>query len=154
MLNLNSLENTLRPKRPYKRVGRGLGSGLGKTCGRGQKGAGARSGWKRRWGYEGGQMRMFMKLPERGFSNARFQRPLHTVNLSDIENFFEDGEVVNLLSLAERGFIKGVTYGWKLLGNGKLTKKVKIEVDEISEGALDKLKSASIEFVVLSEIQQ
>lgn len=151
MLSLNSLKNVSRPRKQYKRVGRGQGSGLGKTCGRGQKGAGARSGWKRRWGYEGGQMRMFMKLPERGFSNARFQRPLHTVNLSDIENFFDDGEEVNLISLAERGFIKGITYGWKLLGKGKLTKKVKIEVDEISESARNKLLEANIELTVLTE---
>ena len=151
MLNLNSLKNSSRPRKQYKRVGRGQGSGLGKTCGRGQKGAGARSGWKKRWGYEGGQMRMFMKLPERGFSNERFRRPLHTVNLSDIENFFEDGEEVNLITLAERGFIKGVTYGWKLLGKGKLTKKVKIEVDEVSENVRNKLKEANIELTVLTE---
>lgn len=154
MLELNSLYNESRPRKQYRRVGRGQGSGLGKTCGRGQKGAGARSGWKKRWGYEGGQMRMFMKLPERGFSNARFQRPLHTVNLSDIENFFADGEEVTLLTLAERGFIKGVTYGWKLLGKGKLTKKVKIEADEVSEGAMAKLKAANIEVTVLTETNQ
>lgn len=152
MTTLNSLKNSSRPKKPYQRVGRGLGSGLGKTCGRGQKGAGARSGWRKRWGYEGGQMRMFMKLPERGFSNVRFQRLLHTVNLSDIENFYSDGEEVTLLTLAERGFIKGATYGWKLLGNGKLTKKVKIEADEISEGAKKKLDQAKIEYTVLTEV--
>lgn len=152
MTTLNDLKNTSRPKKAYRRVGRGLGSGLGKTCARGQKGAGARSGWRRRWGYEGGQMRMFMKLPERGFSNVRFQRLLHTVNLSDIENFYNDGEEVNLITLAERGFIKGATYGWKLLGNGKITKKVKIEADEISDGAKEKLKAANIEFTVLTEV--
>jgi large subunit ribosomal protein L15 len=151
MTTLNGLKNTTRPKKTYKRVGRGWGTGLGKTCGRGQKGAGARSGWKRRWGYEGGQMRMFMKLPERGFSNVRFQRLLHSINLRDIENFYNDGEEVNLITLAERGFIKGATYGWKLLGNGKITKKVKIEADEISEGARQKLKAANIEFTVLTE---
>lgn len=150
MLTLNSLKNTSRPKKMYKRVGRGLGSGLGKTCGRGEKGAGSRSGWKRRWGYEGGQMRLFMKLPERGFNNARFRRALHIVNLSDIEETFEDGEHVTLETLAERGFIRGRTYGVKVLGNGSFEKKCKVEVDAISEGARTKLEKANIELTVLS----
>lgn len=150
MTSLNSLKNTSRPKKKYKRVGRGIGSGLGKTCGRGEKGAGARSGYKRRWGYEGGQMRLFMKLPERGFSNARFQRSMHTVNLSDLEAAFDDGDHVTIETLAQRGFIRGRTYGVKLLGNGKLTKQLKIEVDAISDGAREKLQKAKIEVTVLN----
>lgn len=150
MFNLNSLKNTSRPRKQYKRVGRGLGSGLGKTCGRGQKGAGSRSGWRQRWGYEGGQMRLFMKLPERGFNNARFRQALHILNLSDIENFFEDGDSVNIETLAEKGFIQGRTYGFKLLANGTVTKKVKIEADAISEGARVKLTHAKINFTVAS----
>lgn len=149
MITLSNLNNPSLKRKKRKRVGRGIGSGLGKTCGRGEKGAGARSGYKRRHGYEGGQMRLFMKLPTRGFSNARFSRPLHTVNLEDIERAFEDGEVVNLETLAMRGFISGTTYGVKLLGNGTLTKKVTIEVDEISKGAREKLELAKIEFSVL-----
>ena len=149
MLTLNSLKNSSRPKVMYKRVGRGLGSGLGKTCGRGQKGAGSRSGYKRRYGYEGGQMRLFMKMPIRGFSNARFSRKLHTVNLTDIENSFEDGDKVTIEALAERGYIRGRTYGIKLLGNGTLKKKVTIEVDAITEGARAKLEKAKIELTVL-----
>lgn len=150
MITLNTLKNTSRPKKSKKRLGRGLGSGLGKTCGRGQKGAGARSGWKQRWGYEGGQMRLFMKLPERGFSNAMFARRLHSVNISDIEAAFNDGDEVNIETLAEKGFVRGRTYGVKLLGNGELTKKkLKIVLDGISEGARKKLTETDIELTIL-----
>lgn len=148
MLKLNSLTNSSRPKQKPKRVGRGQGSGLGKTCARGQKGAGSRSGWKQRLGYEGGQMRFFMKLPERGFSNARFAKPFTTLNLKDIELFYQDGEEVNLDTLAERGLIQGRIWGVKLLGNGTLTKKVKIHLDAISAGAQEKLKQAQIEYTL------
>lgn len=150
MINLSTLKNTTREKKRTKRVGRGIGSGLGKTCGRGQKGAGARSGYKRRFGYEGGQFRTFMKIPQRGFSQARFRRPLDVVNLYQIESMFEDGEVVNLLTLAERGFISNRTYGIKVLGNGELTKKVKIEAHAFSNSAREKLSAAKIDFVQLT----
>lgn len=146
---LNTLKNDSRCFVKRRRVGRGQGSGLGKTCGRGQKGAGARAGYKRRWGYEGGQMRQFMKLPIRGFSNARFRRALHAVNLSDIENTYEDGEAVTIESLAERGFVRGRTYGVKLLGNGQLTKKVTIEVDAVSKGVQEKLEQSKIQLTIL-----
>lgn len=150
-MKLHSLTNTTRAYKRRKRVGRGIGSGVGKTCGRGEKGAGARSGYKRRYGYEGGQFRTFMKMPIRGFSNERFRKALHTVNLRDIETFFEDGETVNIETLAERGFIRGRTYGVKLLGNGELTKKVTIEVDAISDGAREKLENAKIAFKIVGE---
>lgn len=149
MTSLNSLKNVSRSFVKRRRVGRGQGSGLGKTCGRGQKGAGARAGYKRRLGYEGGQMRLFMKLPIRGFSNARFRRPMHAINLHDIEATYEDGEAVTIESLAQRGFIRGRTYGVKLLSKGQLTKKVTIEVDAISDGARQKLDEAKIQYTVL-----
>lgn len=148
MLTLGSLKNTTRPVKSVKRVGRGLGSGLGKTCGRGEKGAGARSGYKRRFGYEGGQFRMFMKMPIRGFSNEAFRLGFETINLDQIEKMFNDGDVVNVATLSERGFLKGRNKRIKLLGNGELTKKVNIEVDAISESAKDKLTKAKITFRV------
>ncbi len=119
-------------------MGRGIGSGLGKTCGRGEKGAGSRSGWKRRDTYEGGQMRLFQKLPFRGFSNARFRRPMEVVNLSEIEHAYKDGEVVNIITLSEKGLISGSVYGVKLLAKGELTKKVTIELDDASDAAIEK----------------
>lgn len=146
MFSLNSLKNTSRPRKNVKRVGRGLGSGLGKTCGRGEKGAGARSGYKRRYGYEGGQFRMFMKMPIRGFNNARFRCAYKGINLAQIDAAFEDGDVVNLDTLAERGLIKGRDVCVKLLGNGELTKKVTIDICVMSESAKAKLQKANIPF--------
>lgn len=148
MIALNNLKDTTRYRKTRKRVGRGIGSGLGKTCGRGEKGAGARSGYKRRWGYEGGQMRLHMKLPERGFSNARFRRPYHHINLATIQHAYEDGETVNLETLIERGLLSGPTYGVKLLGHGKLTKKVIIELDDISESARNHLDEQKIQYKI------
>lgn len=146
MFTLGNLKNTTRPRKNVKRVGRGLGSGLGKTCGRGEKGAGSRSGYKRRYTYEGGQFRMFMKMPYRGFSNVRFRRSFEGVNLDQINHMYKDGETVNLQTLIERGFVKGRNLRIKILGNGELTKKVTIEADAISETAKEKLNKAKIKF--------
>lgn len=146
MITLDTLENSIRGRRKCKRVGRGVGSGIGKTCRRGQKGAGARSGYKRRLGYEGGQFRLFAKLPIRGFSNARFRVELDIVNLSQIEEAYEDGEVVNAQTLADRGLLSGRTNGVKVLGEGELTKKVTFEVHSLSKTAREKLQKAKISF--------
>ena len=146
MLSLNTLKNTTRPSKARKRVGRGLGSKLGKTCGRGEKGAGSRPGYKRRWGKEGGNMPLFMKLPIRGFSNARFRRAYDVVNLAQIEAVFEEGEVVDIHTLRAKGFISGKTYGVKLLGNGEVTKALQIHVQALSASAREKLTQAKIKF--------
>lgn len=144
MTSLNKLKDVSRERKKRKRVGRGIGSGTGKTCGRGEKGAGSRSGYKRRLGYEGGQFRLYMKLPIRGFSNARFRKDFETVNLDQINELYEDGEVVNAQTLVEKGFLRGKIHGIKVLGNGELKKKVKIEVSAISSTAQDKLQNANI----------
>lgn len=148
MFALHSLKNTSRPAKTRKRVGRGIGSGLGKTCGRGEKGAGSRSGYKRRYGKEGGQMPFFMKIPIRGFNRARFRRELDIINLDQIEQVFHDGEVVDINSLKERGFISGPTFGVKLLGSGNITKKIRINLNALSESAKVKLAEAKIPFEV------
>ncbi|MCB1111367.1 MAG: 50S ribosomal protein L15 [Chlamydiales bacterium] len=153
MSKLASLKNTSRPKQSTRRVGRGLGCKRGKTCGRGTKGQGARSGYKRRYGREGGQFPLHMKLPIRGFSNARFRKTLDSINLSQIDKIFNDGDTVNLESLRKHGIISGKSHGLKILGNGELTKKVKIEAYAISEGAREKLQQAKIDFTVLSSGQ-
>lgn len=139
MTSLSLLKNTSRPAQRTKRLGRGAGSGLGKTCGRGHKGMGSRSGCKSRPGYEGGQFRTFMKLPIRGFSNVRFRTEYRVVNLADIEAHYVDGEVVNAQSLVQRGLIGKKDGKVKVLGQGSLTKKVTFEVDAFSSGARDKL---------------
>ncbi|MCE5317482.1 MAG: 50S ribosomal protein L15 [Parachlamydia sp.] len=146
MITLASLKNTSRPCKGRIRVGRGPGSGKGKTCGRGEKGAGSRAGYKRRYGYEGGQFRMFMKLPIRGFSNARFRKDLEAVNLGQIEQMFKDGDVVNVQTLSERGFLRGKVHGLKILGKGELKKNVTIEADAVSRGAREKLQQSKIAF--------
>jgi len=144
MTSLNKLKDISRDRKKRRRVGRGIGSGLGKTCGRGEKGAGSRSGYKRRLGYEGGQFRLYMKLPIRGFSNARFSKDYETVNLGQINDMYEDGETVNAVTLIEKGFLRGRNHGIKILGNGELNKKVKIEAKAVSSSAQDKLQKANI----------
>lgn len=148
---LENLKDVNRKRKKVKRVGRGPGSGLGKTCGRGEKGAGARSGYKRRYGYEGGQFPLFKKLPIRGFSNAPFRKEYAAVNLAQIESMYEDGETVNAETLAQKGFITGRVYGIKLLGNGELTKKVNIELNTISKTAMEKLHKAKITFTAIEK---
>jgi len=143
-ITLESLQNTTRPYRRRKLVGRGPGSGRGKTCTRGFKGMGSRSGYRIRAGYVGGGVALHRRLPTRGFSNARFERRLDVVNLGQIEEVFQDGETVSLESLREKGFIRGMSNGIKILGEGNLTKKVRFQVESISEGAKNKLKAAGI----------
>lgn len=142
---LHSLGNTTRPVKAAKRVGRGQGSKLGKTCGRGQKGSGARAGYKRRWGKEGGNMPLFMKLPIRGFSNTPFRREFDEVNLDLLEANFQQGDEVNRTILLKRGLISGRSRGVKLLGRGELKKKLRIHVEAISKSARDKLIQEKID---------
>lgn len=149
MITLDQLRNSTRPHRPRKRVGRGLGSKLGKTCGRGEKGAGARAGYKRRWGKEGGNMPLYMKLPIRGFNHARFRREYHVINLEQLNNLFEEGETVNVETLRERGFISGPSHGVKLLGRGELTKTLIIRVQALSESTREKLTQAKVDFEIV-----
>lgn len=148
MATLAELKDTHRPKKKALRVGRGPGSGVGKTCGRGQKGQGARSGYKRRHGQEGGQVPLYRKLPTRGFSNARFRKRLDSVNLGQLEEIFNDGDVVNIDSLRQKGLISGKSHGLKILANGELTKKVTIEADAFSASAKEKLDQAKIEYTI------
>lgn len=146
---LNHLQNTTRPFKKRKRVGRGLGSKHGKTCGRGEKGAGSRSGYKRRLGKEGGNMPLFMKIPLRGFNNAPFRRQYDVVNLEQLNEIFEEGETVSMETLRDRGFISGPSYGVKLLGTGSLRKNLIIRVQALSESAREKLTEAKISFEIV-----
>lgn len=149
MMQLNSLTNSSRPAKRRKRVGRGIGSGLGKTCGRGVKGAGSRSGWKKRERYEGGQIPLYRKLPERGFNNAAFQKRYDCVNLWQIDQIFSDGDLVSLDTLRDRNYFKGTSYGLKILSEGEITKKLRFEVQALSKGAEEKLKKAGLEYLIV-----
>lgn len=115
-MKLHELEKNIGATHARKRVGRGPGSGLGKTCGRGQKGQKARSGGSINPVFEGGQLPLYRRLPKRGFTNARFKVSYATVNLGDL-NVFEDGTVVTPALLMEKGIIKKELDGLKILGN-------------------------------------
>ena len=135
------------PNREKKRLGRGEGNGHGKTCCRGHKGAGARSGYSLRPGFEGGQMPLFRKLPQRGFSQARFRKPLSIVNVSDLEKI--NGDIVDADSLKAAGLVRPNAKRIKILGDGEINKAYKINVDFISNSAKDKIAAAGGE--VLSQ---
>ena len=123
-----------------KRVGRGAGSGLGKTSGKGHKGQNARSGGGVRPGFEGGQLPLFRRLPKRGFSNAMFKVEYATINVSDLEKF-EDGAVVTPELLKEMGILKKQLAGVKVLGNGELTKKLTVKAHKFSVSAIEKIEA-------------
>lgn len=117
-----------------KRVGRGPGSGTGKTAGRGENGQNSRSGGGVRVGFEGGQTPLFRRLPKRGFSNARFKKVYAVINVSDL-NKFEDGAEVNPEILKDMGIIKNALDGIKVLGNGTLEKKLIVKASKFSASA-------------------
>lgn len=123
-----------------KRVGRGVGSGLGKTSGKGHKGQNARSGGGVRPGFEGGQLPLFRRLPKRGFSNAMFKTEYATINVSDLEKF-DNGAVVTPEILKEMGILKKQLAGVKVLGNGNLTKKLTVKAHKFSSSAIEKIEA-------------
>jgi len=123
-----------------KRVGRGAGSGLGKTSGKGHKGQNARSGGGVRVGFEGGQLPLFRRLSKRGFNNYEFRTVYATVNVSDL-NRFEEGTTVTPELLIETGVIKKELDGIKVLGNGELTKKLTVKANKFSDSAKTKIEN-------------
>lgn len=147
MTILHQLKNTTNKRKRLKIVGRGPGSGHGKTSCRGNKGDGSRSGYKRRFGTEGGLVPLFKKLPTRGFTRGRFLKAVFAISLDQIEQFYENGEIVNLQTLQEKGLApRAVPGGIKILSDGELTKKVTIEAKNYSQEAMRKLESKSISF--------
>ena len=139
-MNLHNLHPALGSTHVGKRKGRGHGTGNGKTAGRGHKGQGARSGGGVRVGFEGGQMPLSRRVPKRGFNNI-FAKPLEIINLTAL-NAFEDGAVVNAEALLEKGILNKCEYGYKVLGNGKLTKKVTVEASAFSKSAKEAIEAA------------
>jgi large subunit ribosomal protein L15 len=131
--------------RGKKRVGRGEGNGHGKTCCRGHKGAGARSGYSLRPGFEGGQMPLFRKLPQRGFNRTRFQSPCSVVNLGDLAKL--TGDKVDLDSLKEAGLIRANSKRVKLLGTGEVEKAYQVNVPLVSKSAKEKIEAAGGSFL-------
>ena len=140
-MKLHELERNIGATHEKKRVGRGPGSGLGKTSGRGQKGQKARSGGSINPVFEGGQLPLFRRVPKRGFSNAKFKTRYAVINLKDLNNF-EDGAVVTPALLKDAGIIKNQLDGIKVLGTGKLEKKITIQASKFSASPLEKIKEA------------
>ena len=122
-----------------KRVGRGPGSGTGKTSGRGENGQKSRSGYSRKAGFEGGQLPLYRRLPKRGFTNAKFKVEYATINLSDL-NKFEDGAVITPELLKEMGLLKKQLAGVKVLGNGTLEKKLTVKANKFSSKAFEEIE--------------
>ena len=139
-MNLHNLHPAEGSTHVGKRKGRGHGTGNGKTAGRGHKGQGARSGGGVRVGFEGGQMPLSRRVPKRGFNNI-FAKPLEIINLSAL-NAFEDGAVVTAEALIEKGILNKCEYGYKVLGNGKVTKKVTVEASAFSKSAKEAIEAA------------
>ena len=137
------LENLPKTKemKASKRVGRGPGSGMGKTSTRGQKGQKARSGVSIKPWFEGGQSPLYRRIPKRGFNNKRFTVRFAIINL-DTLNRFNDGDVVTLELLKEKGIIKKELSGLKVLGNGELNKKVIVKANRFSSKAVSKIEEA------------
>ena len=138
-MKLHELEKNIGATHAKKRVGRGSGSGLGKTSGRGQKGQKARGSINPI--FEGGQLPLYRRLPKRGFSNYPFKKEYAVINLSDL-NVFEDGTVVTPALLKERGIVKKQLSGIKVLGEGQLEKKLTVQAHKFSKSAIDKINES------------
>ncbi len=141
-MNIQDLKPAEGARTTTKRIGRGVGSGMGKTSTRGHKGQWARSGGGVRPNFEGGQMPMTRRLPKIGFNNKRVAHGYNTVNI-DVFNRFEDGAVVGIDELVASGVIKKVEpYGLKVLGNGELEKKLTIKANKFTASAIEKIEKA------------
>ena len=146
-MKLNELSPAAGSQKSSKRLGRGVGSGFGKTAGRGTKGYNSRSGGGVRPGYEGGQMPIQRRLPKRGFTNI-FRKKIAVVNIRDLARF-DSGSVVDEKALAEAGLIKGQRDGVKLLGTGEIGYPLEVKVNLISKSAREKIEAAGGKVEVL-----
>ena len=139
-MKLNDISAPVGSTHVAKRKGRGIGTGNGKTGGRGHKGQKARSGGGVRVGFEGGQMPLARRLPKRGFNNI-FAKPLEAINVAALEQF-DNGAEVDVAALLAAGVISKCEYGVKILGNGTLTKKLTVKASAFSESAKEKIEAA------------
>ena len=139
---IHDLSNAPGEKRTTKRVGRGIGSGTGKTSTRGHKGQWARTGGGVRPNFEGGQMPLTRRVPKRGFNNAQFAHVYSEVNVGSLE-IFENGTEVDAIALLEAGILSKIQpYGIKILGNGELTKSLTVKAEKFSASAVEKIEKA------------
>ena len=124
------------------RKGRGVGSGNGKTAGRGHKGQNARTGCGVRPGFEGGQIPLYRRLPKRGFTNSLFKKEYAIINLETLDKLFNDGDAVSMETLLEKGVIRKELNGLKVLGRGEITKKLTVKAAIFSASAKEKIEAA------------
>ena len=140
-MKLHELSPAAGSTKERKRIGRGAGSGQGKTAGKGHKGQKARAGRGMRPGFEGGQMPLQRRLPKRGFNNI-FRKEIAIVNVSDIDAAFDNGAVVTIDALVEKGLVKKKLDGVKVLGHGEVSKSLTVQANAFSESAKQKLEAA------------
>lgn len=149
-MKLHDMAPAQGSKKSVKRLGRGIGSGLGKTSGKGHKGQWARSGGGVRPGFEGGQMPLTRRLPKRGFKNALFKKTYSIVNVATLEENFDNGAVVTAEILLEKGILSKIEeYGLKVLGDGELTKSLTVQAKKFTESAAKKITEAGGKVEVL-----
>ena len=139
-MKLHDLKPAVGATTAEKRLGRGIGSGLGKTSGKGHKGAKARSGGGKGPGFEGGQIPLMRRIPKRGFTN-KFRTEYVAINVERLE-IFEDGQVVTPVELIEAGIIKNILDGVKIMGNGEITKKLTVKANKFTATAKEKIEAA------------
>ena len=140
-MDLNNLRPPAGMKHPKKRIGRGQGSGNGKTAGRGHKGAKSRSGFHYKRGFEGGQMPLHRRVPKRGFTNI-FRTEYDVVNLDQLEKLFDQGATVTVDALRDKGIVSSRTALVKVLGRGEITKALTVQAHKFSGKAAEKLAAA------------
>ena len=140
-MKLHELSPAEGSKKAVKRIGRGPASGQGKTAGKGHKGQKARAGRGMRPGFEGGQMPLQRRIPKRGFNNI-FAKEIAAVKVSALDKAFEDGAVVDVNALIEKGLVKKALDGVKILGNGEISKKLTVKVNAYSDSAKQKIEAA------------
>ncbi|MSQ94899.1 MAG: 50S ribosomal protein L15 [Gemmataceae bacterium] len=151
-MDLSKIHHGVNKRTPKKRVGRGPGSGHGKTSSRGSKGQWASAGAKKpRFTFEGGQMPLFRRIPKRGFSHETWDKKYHVVNVGDLDKAFNDGDTVDADTLKKAGLAKGPADGVRVLGEGALSKKLTVKASHFSKAADEKIKAkgGSTELVAL-----
>lgn len=147
-MNLNDVHRGINKHKKRRRVGRGTGSGIGKTCGRGHKGQRSRAGYSVHPTFEGGQMPLARRIPKRGFHN-RWAQTVAIVNLADLQQRFEDGEEVTPETLKQKSLAKGRYDVLKVLAGGELTKKLNVSAHRFSRQAIEKIEQAGGKAIVL-----
>ncbi len=148
-MNLQDVLSSVPARPSRKRRGRGNGSGLGGSAGRGQHGAKSRSGWRTRYGYEGGQMPFNRRVPKRGFNNFNFEQRFDVVNLGQLNESFQDGEAVDREAVKKKLGLKYRHEGLKILGDGELTRKLNVVAHKISQSARKKIEACGGSWKVL-----